>query len=80
MNDVTYTWRESFDMCSNGVCKYWSYDMDDAFCVHPESYKASPVFGLSLNAMIKTGLCTGCNDDPKKNLRQLFEPIEVVNI
>lgn len=68
-----YTWKESFDVCKAGVCKYYSFDMDDAFCAHPKSLDISNGYGCSLNRMIKEGLCTGCYDDPKKNLRQLFE-------
>lgn len=70
----TYTWKESYDMCQIRVCKWCSYDMDGSFCVHPKSLEQSCGYGLSLNAMISTGLCTGCNNDPNKNLRQLFEP------
>jgi hypothetical protein len=77
INGVTcYTWRESFDMCQHRVCKYHAIDLEDAYCTHPESFRVSPVFGCSTNRMIREGLCTGCNDKPEKNLRQLFAPAE----
>lgn len=73
MSEKIYTWRESYDMCQIGACKWRSHDMDDSFCAHPKSLERSQGYGLSLNAMIREGLCTGCHDDPKKNKRELFE-------
>lgn len=70
----TYTWRESYEMCQQGKCKFHTFDMDGAYCAHPKSYEVAPIFGASTNRMIAEGLCTGCNDKPEKNLRQLFEP------
>lgn len=72
---MSLSWRESFDMCAQGVCKWHAFDMDSAYCTHPESFRIAPVFGASTNRMIKEGLCTGCSDTPEKNQRQLFERI-----
>lgn len=72
-----YSWKESIDMCSYR-CKYWSHDMEDSFCTHPEAMRRS-VFGLSENAMIRLELCTGASDDANKNLRQLWEPRDATN-
>ena len=69
-----YTWLESKDMCQQGKCKFHAYDMDGAYCTHFKSFEIVPVFGASPNRMIAEGLCTGCNDDPLKNERQLFKP------
>lgn len=77
INGVTcYTWRESLDMCSM-KCKWWTYDMDGCYCAHPKSFETAPIFGCSTNRMIREGLCTGCNDKPENNRRELFEPREV---
>lgn len=73
--DKFYSWAESYEMCQQGRCRYHTFDMDGAYCAHPISLKMSGGFGCSLNRMISEGLCTGCNDDPSKNLRQLFEQI-----
>lgn len=66
-----YSWRESLDMCSMR-CKWWGHDMDDAYCGHPSSMEKSNGFGLSLNTMIRIGLCTGCSDDPTKNKKRII--------
>lgn len=70
-----FTWKQSYDMCQPNVCKHHSYDMDGAYCTHPESFRIAPIFGASVNRMIAEKLCTGCNDDCTKNNRQLFEPV-----
>ena len=42
-------------------CTHHAHDMDDAFCAHPESFKASPTFGLSLGAMRRDEKLCGSN-------------------
>lgn len=52
-------------------CRWWSYDMDGAYCEHEKSYELAPGFGLDTNAMSQ-GLCDNENF-------QLWEPAEGIN-
>ena len=73
---MSYTWKESYEMCSFQVCKHWGADPDGAYCGHPKAFEISSGYGASLNRMNVENLCTGCNDDPSKNKRELFERFE----
>lgn len=70
------SWKESYDKCQIGVCKYATFDMDGEYCAHPKSFELT-FYGASTNRMIAEGLCVGCCDDPAKNTRELWEPVDV---
>ena len=76
MDKRNLTWQESLNMCKQGVCKHFAFDMDGDFCSHPRSFELLPIFGCSTSRMIAEGECGGCSDDPTKNHRELFEPVE----
>lgn len=38
-------------------CKYWTHDMDGAFCTHPKSFEIAPTWGASTNRMSVEGHC-----------------------
>ncbi len=56
------------------TCTHRTHDMDEAFCGHPESFKAES-FGLNFNAMrrVKTG---PCGPEGKFYLNQYEVPFE----
>ena len=66
---TTIRQKEVEKTCQN--CAFYSFDMDDAFCAHPKSFEAQPVFGLSLNAMHRENLC-GFKE------RELWQPSQVI--
>lgn len=55
-------------------CKFWSHDMDSAFCTHPKSLEIAPAFYASTNRMSTEGHCMGGYDNPAMNTRKLWEP------
>jgi hypothetical protein len=38
-------------------CRYWTHDMDGAYCVHPKSLEIAPCFYASTNRMSVEGHC-----------------------
>lgn len=52
------------------TCKYFAFDMDDVYCTHKKSFDESPTYGLSLNAMSRSKLCTHGD----KGKYELWEP------
>lgn len=38
-------------------CKFWTYDMDGAYCTHPKSFEIAPTFGAGTNRMSVEGHC-----------------------
>lgn len=65
--------RESREACSMS-CKWWTHDMDGAFCAHPKSFEIAPTWGASTNRMSLEGHCMGGYDDTSKNTLALWEP------
>lgn len=65
--------RTSREQCGRS-CKYWTYDMDGVYCVHPVSFEVAPTFGASTNRMSIEGHCRSGYDDPTKNDLALWEP------
>lgn len=39
-------------------CRFWTFDMDGAYCLHKKSFEIAPVFGASTNRMSMEGHCT----------------------
>ena len=64
--------RGSREACGQS-CKWWTYDMDGAYCRHPKSFEIAPVWGASTNRMSLEGHCRGGYYDETKNDRALWE-------
>jgi len=58
------------------TCRHRHFDMDGFYCTHPKAMAQSPLFGLSMNAMARIGLCIQSSDTDASTTYHLWEPVK----